>query len=256
MVDDRVDCCGISGVAFEIGLNHLCALDEKRDGCVVSQRRHGIDSFRLKMELFAAGGNDRDARTGRQKFGDPACRGRQVFEVVKHEEQVARAKVSFDRVAGRSFCRVAKTERSRDRRCDERRLRNRCEFGHHGPTLEARGGFGRSPDCQARLPDAGRPNERNEPCVVSPNERDQTLEVRVSPDEDGRSRQGRRRFGASVAIGRLARGVLQSRSLVGGKPKRFGEQHDRDEPGRRSGAGFDIAYGARREARTLGEGLL
>ena len=244
----------VGGVAFEIGLNHLCALDEKRDRCVVLQRRHGIDSFRLKMERLAAGGNDRDARTCRQKFGDPACRGRQVFEVVKHEEQVARAQVPFDRVAGRCFCRVAKTERSRDRRCDERWLRNRCELDDHGSTLEARGGFGRGSDCQARFPDAGRPNERNEPGVVSPNERDQTLEVCVSPDEDGHRR--RRRFGASVPVGGLARGVLQPRSLVGGKPERFGEQHDRDEPGRRSGAGLDIADRARREARTLGEGLL
>ncbi len=209
------------------------------------QLRHRVGLLAGQPQQLAARDQQPQVRAGGQELGELGRDIGQVLEVVEHEQQPLIADV-----VGEAPFRPDGLRRSREH---VGRIAERCEWHPEDAVWIQVAGRARCLQREARLADAARTGQRDEPRVVDGEQRRELGQLALAPEERGRG------HGQVRAVEALERRELRLAELV--DPLRRGEvlqpvlaqvAHRRgiDQPRRRGGDERLPAVAARRDPRS------
>ena len=161
------------------------------------QRRHRQLLLAPQPQPGPAGDEDRQAGRGGEQLGDDRGGLEHVLEVVEHQQQPPLPQVVDHGVAQRPLALLPHPQRRRDGRGHEGRVGQRRQVDEPDPVGEGVEQLGRRLQRQARLADAARPGQRQQPGPRAGSVRSRAEQRRrprqlVSPTEE------RRRLGREV----------------------------------------------------------
>jgi len=162
-----------------------------------------------QTQCAAAGHQQRHARTGTEQVGEHSRRSQQVFEVIQHEQHVARAQVVEYELPGTPTAQLAHPEHPCDGRWYQALIVQWCQIGEGNPVGVLITHSRRDGDGQPRLSHATGTNQRDQSHRRRAQERGDFVDVGFASDQLGqRHGQGWHRAGRGVSLRRQGLGAI------------------------------------------------